>query len=107
MAEERRKKGMPEPDWEKIEYFTPLPGEDLEPPEWRNVEHDLGSMNLLVDQKLGGLNADGEVEWITNEQLMLRLLDPDTVQIRWNINEGSMGRLGLTKPRVRLTVWRW
>jgi hypothetical protein len=98
---------MPRPDWEGVERFTPLPGEGGAPPEWRNVRHGLNSMDLLVDQKLGGRNPQGEVEWITNEQLLLQLSDRNTLRIRWNISEGEMERFGLTDPRVRLTIWRW
>lgn len=107
MAGEQRKKGMPEPDWTGVEYFDPLPGEDSEPSEWRAVRHGLGSMDLLVDQKLGGLNSVGEEEWITNEQLLLQLSDSNTVKVRWNLAEGHMGRFGLTETRVRITIWRW
>lgn len=108
MAEEQRKKGMPQPDWETVEFFTPLPGEGFDsPPEWRDVRHGLDSTDLLVDQKLGGENAQGGVEWVTNEQVMLRLPDPNTVSIRWTISEGERERYGLSNLRLRVTIWRW
>jgi hypothetical protein len=97
---------MPRPNFEKVEYFDPLPSENSEP-EWRDVRHGLNSMDLLVDQKLGGENESGEVEWITNEQLFLQLTDRNTVSVRWNIDDGTMERIGLSDPRVRLTIWRW
>ena len=106
MAEERRKKGMPEPDWKGVERFDPFP-DDAGDVEWREVRHGLNSMDLLVDQKLGGKNAQGEVEWITNEQVMLRLPDPNTISIRWHMGKDEWGYYGLSNPRIRLTIWRW
>ena len=107
MAEAYRTSGMPQPDYEVVESFAPLPGEDTEPAVWRDVRHGLNSMNLLVDQKLGGENERGEVEWITNEVLLVRLSDPNTVRVRWDVGEGPIGRFGLSNPRVRLAIWRW
>jgi len=107
MAEERGRSGMPKPDFEAVESFEPLPGEDSEAAVWRDVRHGLDSMNLLVDQKLGGENERGEVEWITNEVLLVRLSDPNTLRVRWDVGEVPLGRFGLSNPRVRLTIWRW
>ena len=106
MAEARGRKGMPQPDYEVTEYFDPLPDENSEPV-WRDVRHGLASMDLMVDQKLGGENKSGRVEWITNEQLFLRLTDPNTVSVQWNFEEETMERLGRSDPRVRLSIWRW
>lgn len=106
MAEERRKKGLPEPDWKGVERFDPLL-DDAGDVEWREVRHGLNSMDLLVDQKLGGKNARGEVEWITNEQVMLRLPNPNTISIRWHMGKDEWGNYGLSEPRIRLTIWRW
>jgi hypothetical protein len=47
------------------------------------------------------------VEWITNEVLLVRLSDPNTIRVRWDVGEGPLGRFGLSNPRVRLTIWRW
>jgi hypothetical protein len=107
MAEAQGSRGMPPPDYEVVESFEPLPGDDTEPSVWRDVRHGLNSMNLLVDQKLGGENESGEVEWITNEVLLVRLSDPNTIKVRWDVGEGPLGRFGLSNPRVRLTIWRW
>ena len=107
MAEAHARSGMPPPDFERVESFEPLPGEESEPSVWREVRHGLNSMNLLVDQKLGGENERGEVEWITNEVLLVRLSDPNTIRVRWDVGEGPLGRFGLSNPRVRLTIWRW
>jgi hypothetical protein len=98
---------MPPPDFEGVESFEPLQGDNTEPAVWRDVRHGLDSMNLLVDQKLGGVNESGEVEWIANEVLLVRLSDPDTIRVRWDVGEGAIGRFGLSNPRVRLTIWRW
>jgi hypothetical protein len=107
MAEERGRSGMPPPDFEVVESFEPLPGEGPEPAVWRAVRHDLNSMNLLVVQKLGGENERGEEEWITNDVLLVRLSDPNTLRVRWDVGEGPIGRFGLSNPRVRLSIWRW
>jgi hypothetical protein len=107
MAEARGSSGMPQPDYEVVESFEPLPGEDSEPAVWRELRHGLNSMDLLVDQKLGGENERGEVEWIANEVLLVRLTDPDTLRVRWDVGEVPIGRFGLSNPRVRLTIWRW
>jgi hypothetical protein len=64
-------------------------------------------MDLLVDQKLGGENEEGEVEWIANETLLVRLSNPNTLRVRWDVGEGPIGRFGLSNPRVRLAIWRW
>ena len=107
MAEAHARSGMPPPDFERVVSFEPLPGEESEPSVWRELRHGLNSMNLLVDQKLGGENESGEVEWITNEVLLVRLSDPNTIRVRWDVGEGPLGRFGLSNPRVRLTIWRW
>jgi hypothetical protein len=107
MAEARGSSGMPQPDYEVVESFEPLPGEDSEPAVWRELRHGLNSMDLLVDQKLGGENERGEVEWIANEVLLGGLTDPDTLRVRWDVGEVPIGRFGLSNPRVRLTIWRW
>jgi hypothetical protein len=107
MAEAQGSRGMPPPDYEVVESFEPLPGDDTEPSVWRDVKHGLNSMNLLVDQKLGGESESGEVEWITNEVLLVRLSDPNTIKVRWDVGECPLGRFGLSNPRVRLTIWRW
>lgn len=107
MTEAHGRKGMPRPAWETEEFFDPLPGEESEPPEWRDVRHGLNSMDLLVDQKLGGEKENGEVMWIVTDQLLVQLSDPNTISVRWNMSEGPLGRLGLSNPRVRLTIWRW
>jgi hypothetical protein len=107
MAEAHGSSGMPHPDYEGVESFEPLPGEDPESAVWRDVRHGLNSMNLLVDQKLGGENDRGEEEWIANEVLMVRLSDSNTIRVRWDVGEGPLARFGLSNPRVRLTIWRW
>ena len=53
MAEAHGRGGMLRPDYEGTEYFDPLPDENSEPA-WRDVRHGLNSMDLMVDQKLGG-----------------------------------------------------
>src|SRR5215211_16594 len=78
MAEAHGRSGMPPPDFERVESFEPLPGDE-----------------------------SGEVEWITNEVLLVRLSDPNTMRVRWDVGEGPLGRFGLSNPRVRLTIWRW
>ena len=98
--------GLGKPDWQRDTRFSPLP-DDSTPPEWRNIEHGLNSMDLLVNQKLGGENAEGRVEWVVNEQLMIQLPDPNTVRVRWNITERDMEYYGWTEPRLRLAIWRW
>jgi hypothetical protein len=52
----------------------------------------------MVGWKLGGENESGGVERITNEQLFLRIPDPNTVSLRWNFDENIMERLGLSNP---------
>jgi hypothetical protein len=47
------------------------------------------------------------VEWIANEVLLVRLSDPNTLRVRWDVGEGPIGRFGLSNARVRLTIWRW
>ncbi len=106
MEEAKRGKRLPKPDFETEEVFTPIP-QPNSPPEWRNVRHGLNSMDLLVNQKLGGKNTNGKVEWVANEQLLIQLSDPNTLRIRWNIDEEQLPRFGFTEPRVKIAVWRY
>jgi hypothetical protein len=103
-----RRRGLPQPDWDSGDvFFNPLPS-PADPFVWRTLQHNLNSMDLLVDWKLGGTNAQGRVEWVLPSQTLLRLPDPNTVIIRWAITQDEWNRyFGLTQPRVRVWIWRW
>jgi hypothetical protein len=105
MEGQARGRRLPPPDWDRVERFDPLPHEP--PPfDWRVLEHGLNSTDLLVDVKLGGVNAQGRVEWIVPASTMVRFPDKNHVRIRWEMSQETMSRYELTDPRLRITLWR-
>jgi hypothetical protein len=87
-AERGRGKGLPKPDWDSGDVFmTPLtPGA---PAQWHTLSHNLGSMNLLVDTKLGGLNSQGQVVWSLSTETFFALTDPKTLRFLWALDQDS------------------
>ena len=108
------KGGLAQPDWDSGDVLmTPLPG-SANPSmwQWHAWSHNLNSMNLLVDAKLGGLNGQGQMVWSLTTETLMALTDPNTLRLRWTLDEEVWGRyqtqLGLTgAPRLRVWIWRW
>jgi hypothetical protein len=106
--------GLPQPDWDSGDVLmTPLPG-SANPSmwQWHTWSHNLNSMNLLVDAKLGGLNNQGQMVWSLSTETLFALIDPNKLKFRWVLDEEMWGRyqtqLGLTgQPRLRVRIWRW
>jgi hypothetical protein len=64
---------LPKPDWDSGNVsMSPLPPDA--PPEWHTMSHNLGSMNLLVDARVGGTNAQGQAVWILSDLRFSRSL---------------------------------
>ena len=104
------KSGLPQPDWDSGDVFmTPLAGSATPSQwQWHTWSHNLNSMNLLVDAKLGGVSSQGQMAWSLTTETLFALTDPNKVTFRWTLDEEVWGRyqtqLGLTGP-PRLRVW--
>lgn len=108
------KGGLPQPDWDSGDVLmTLLPGSATPSQwQWHTWTHNLNSMNLLVDSKLGGLNSQGQMVWSLSTETLFALTDPNKLMFRWVMDEEIWGRyqtqLGLTgPPRLRVWIWRW
>jgi hypothetical protein len=108
------KSGLPQPDWDSGEVLMPL----LPPPvgapqgQMHTWTHNLGSMNLLVDAKLGGPNSQGQMMWFLYAETTIALSDPNTLTLKWSLDEdvwkNYQGWFGVTgTPRLRVRIWRW
>ena len=110
-AERRRGKGLPKPDWDSGDVsLAPLPPGT--PPQWHTLNHNLGSMNLLVDAKLGGTDAQGQTLWSLSTETLFALTDPNTLTYRWALDQDVWDRykaqLGFTGgPVLRVCIWGW
>jgi hypothetical protein len=109
-TERGRAKGLPKPDWDSGDVSLTLLAVGT-PPQWHTLRHNLGSMNLLVDAKLGGLNSQGQVVWSLSTETLFALTDPNTLTFRWALDEEVWDRykaqLGFTgEPRRRHWVKR-
>jgi hypothetical protein len=105
---------LPQPDWDSGEVLmTPLPPPVGGPQgQMHTWSHNLGSMNLLVDAKLGGLNSQGQMVWSLSTETLFALTDPNKLTLRWSLDEESWGKyqswFGITgPPRLRVWIWRW
>ncbi|HEX2107746.1 MAG TPA: hypothetical protein VHF70_00520 [Rubrobacteraceae bacterium] len=102
---------LPRPDWDSGNVpLAPLPPGS--PPQWHTLRHGLGSTNLLVDAKLGGTNAHGQVVWSLTTETLFALTGPNALRFRWDLDEDVWDRykeqLGITGgPRLRVWMWRW
>ena len=69
------KSGLPQPDWDSGEVLmTPLPPPVGAPQgQMHTWSHNLGSMNLLVDAKLGGLDSQGQMVWSLSTETLFAL----------------------------------
>jgi len=111
-AKPKPDKGLPKPDWDSGNVLlTPLPPPG-NPPQWHTLSHNLNSMNLLVDAKLGGINSQGQVVWSLSTETLFALTDPNTLTFRWALDQDVWDRykaqLGFTgEPRLRVWIWRW
>jgi hypothetical protein len=105
-------KDLPKPDWDSGDLLlTPLPPPG-NPPQWHTLHHNLNSMNLLVDAKLGGVNAQGEVAWSLSTETLFALPDSNTLTFRWNLDQDVWNYYSSTfgwtgQPRLRVRIWRW
>jgi hypothetical protein len=105
-------KDLPKPDWDSGDLLlTPLPAPG-NPPQWHTLHHNLNSTNLLVDAKLGGVNAQGEVAWSLSTETLFALPDRNTLTFRWNLDQDVWNYYGSTfgwtgQPRLRVRIWRW
>ncbi|MGH3147275.1 MAG: hypothetical protein ACRDTR_15870 [Rubrobacter sp.] len=104
-------KALPKPNWDSGNVpLAPLPPGS--PSQWHTLTHNLGSTNLLVDAKLGGTNAQGQVVWSLTTETLFALTGPDTLTFRWALDEDVWDRyktqLGIVgQPRLRVWIWRW
>ena len=77
---------LPKPDWDSGNVsMSPLPPDA--PPEWHTMSHNLGSMNLLVDARVGGTNAQGQAVWILSDPALFALTDRKTLAFRWAFHQ--------------------
>ena len=104
--ERELRRHFPPPDWDSVEFFDPLP-HDPPPFEWRTLRHGLDSADLLVETKLGGINARGRVEWVVPSSTMIRFPDRKHVRVRWEMSQDTINNYELTEPRLRITIWRY
>ena len=110
-AKPRPVKNLPNPHWDSGNVpMTPLPPGS--PSQWHTMNHGLGTTDLLVDVKLGGTNAQGDVVWSLSTETLFALTGLNTLTFRWDLDEEVWDRyksqLGITGgPRLRVLVWRW
>jgi hypothetical protein len=71
------------------------------------LRHCLDSADLLVETKLGDINARGRVEWVVPSSTMFRIPDRNHVRVRWEMSQDTINNYELTEPRLRITIWRY
>ena len=108
------KGGLSQPDWDSGEVTMPLFPPPVNAPQGQNYtwNHNLGSMDLLVDANLGALNSQGQMMWFWYPETTLALNGPNQLTFRWTLDEEGWGHYqtysGVTgPPMLRVRMWRF